>query len=243
VLLAASALAIGWAATTSHPAPALAATSRPAAHSAPAALTAPSAYADQQAARAAAVAAMPAPVITVTVGRGQTLTSIAGTACRPSWWPELWWANRRHLHNPNLLLVHASLTLPPCGPVSPRHAALAEAAIPKPPPPPPAPVAVSVPPATGPAPAAPAVSAPAAGGGVTPSSGYEACVIAAESGGNAGIVNASSGAGGLYQFLPSTWASLGYSGLPQDASPATQQQAFDRLYAQAGSAPWSSDGC
>jgi soluble lytic murein transglycosylase-like protein len=68
-------------------------------------------------------------------------------------------------------------------------------------------------------------------------------VISHESGGNPAAVNTSSGAGGLYQFLLSTWQSLGYSGLPQDAPVAEQQQAFDRLYAQAGSSPWSTDGC
>ena len=77
----------------------------------------------------------------------------------------------------------------------------------------------------------------------TSGSGYQQCVIARESGGNASAVNPSSGAGGLYQFLPSTWSSLGYSGLPQNAPVAVQTQAFQRLYAQAGRAPWSSNGC
>lgn len=73
---------------------------------------------------------------------------------------------------------------------------------------------------------------------------YQQCVISRESGGNPRAVNASSGAGGLYQFLPSTWASLGYSGAPQDASVATQNAAFAKLYATAGTSPWSpSDGC
>jgi hypothetical protein len=74
-------------------------------------------------------------------------------------------------------------------------------------------------------------------------SGYQACVIKRESGGDSTIVNPSSGAGGLYQFLPSTWASLGYSGLPQDAPVSEQTQAFEKLYAEAGSSPWVSDGC
>jgi hypothetical protein len=76
------------------------------------------------------------------------------------------------------------------------------------------------------------------------SGSYQQCVITRESGGNPRAVNASSGAGGLYQFLPSTWASLGYSGAPQDASVATQNAAFSKLYATAGTQPWSpSDGC
>jgi hypothetical protein len=49
-------------------------------------------------------------------------------------------------------------------------------------------------------------------------SGFQACVIARESGGDPAAVNPVSGAGGLYGFLPSTWQSLGYSGLPEDAS-------------------------
>jgi soluble lytic murein transglycosylase-like protein len=72
---------------------------------------------------------------------------------------------------------------------------------------------------------------------------FQECVIARESGGDASAVNPASGAGGLYGFLPSTWASLGYSGLPEDASVAVQTQAFDKLYAEAGTTPWSSDGC
>ena len=84
---------------------------------------------------------------------------------------------------------------------------------------------------------APSYSAPSGGG-------FQSCVIRRESGGNARAVNPSSGAGGLYQFLPSTWAGLGYSGSPQNASVATQNQAFQKLYAQAGSSPWSpSDHC
>jgi len=79
-------------------------------------------------------------------------------------------------------------------------------------------------------------------------SAFEACVIAHESGGNPQAVNAASGAGGLYQFLPSTWASLGYAGAypggAQTAPVSVQKAAFARLYAQAGAAPWRPyDGC
>lgn len=189
-----------------------------------------------------ATAAHVARVFTLVTRRGDTLTSAALLTCgRRSFWPELWWANRHTLANPNLLPAGTVLTVPACGPTRRAHLQAALNAIP-PPPPPPAPPAA---PAAGPAPAAPYAQAapPPATGTVSAASGYEACVIAAESGGNPGAVNPSSGAGGLYQFLPSTWASLGYSGSPQDADPATQQQAFDQLYAQAGSGPWSSDGC
>ena len=97
-------------------------------------------------------------------------------------------------------------------------------------------------------------SAPAARGGgpaqtvrstvySTAGGSFAGCVIARESGGNPYAVNPSSGAGGLFQFLPSTWASLGYSGAPQDASVATQYAAFEKLYAEMGRSPWASDGC
>lgn len=64
-----------------------------------------------------------------------------------------------------------------------------------------------------------------------------------ESGGSYTVVN-SIGAGGAYQFMPSTWRGLGYSGVAQNASPATQDAAFDKLYAQQGTSPWvSSKAC
>jgi len=76
------------------------------------------------------------------------------------------------------------------------------------------------------------------------SSSFQSCVISRESGGNPAAVNPASGAGGLYQFLPSTWASLGFSGLPENAPVSEQNEAFAKLYAQAGSSPWApSDGC
>ena len=52
-------------------------------------------------------------------------------------------------------------------------------------------------------------------------------IVMCESGGNFGAVNPSSGAGGAYQILPSTWRLYGGRGAPQDASP--QQQSADRL--------------
>jgi len=73
--------------------------------------------------------------------------------------------------------------------------------------------------------------------------GFEQCVISHESGGNPRAVNPASGAGGLYGFMPSTWASIGFGGLPEYASVATQHAAFERLYAMQGTAPWRGDGC
>jgi LysM repeat protein len=77
---------------------------------------------------------------------------------------------------------------------------------------------------------------------------FEACVISRESGGNPRAVNPSSGAGGLFQFLPSTWAGLGYAsaypGGAQTAPVSVQEAAFAKLFAEAGTSPWAPyDGC
>src|SRR5215467_13245802 len=170
-----------------------------------------------------------------TVKAGDTLSSIArhqyGSAAA---WPALWWVNKHKVHNPEMIRVGQRLTLSSW---HPRKAWLNRAAL-------------AVIPAAAPAlpVAAPAaVTQPAATATVTyggASGSYQACVIAAESGGNASAVNPVSGAGGLYQFLPSTWAALGHSGLPQNASVAEQNQAFQQEYAQSGTSAWSPyDGC
>jgi resuscitation-promoting factor RpfC len=76
------------------------------------------------------------------------------------------------------------------------------------------------------------------------SSGVAGCIISRESGGNPRAVNPYSGAGGLFQFLPSTWRSLGFSGLPEYAPVATQWAAFDKEVALAGYSAWTPyDGC
>jgi LysM domain/Transglycosylase-like domain len=75
-------------------------------------------------------------------------------------------------------------------------------------------------------------------GGGAPSS-FQQCVAWRESGNNPTASSA-----GLYGILPSTWASLGYSGTAGEASVAQQTQAFQQLYAQDGTAPWAPyDGC
>jgi LysM repeat protein len=79
-------------------------------------------------------------------------------------------------------------------------------------------------------------------------SAFESCVISRESGGNPHAVNPYSGAGGLFQFLPSTWAGLGYAaaypGGAQTAPVRVQKEAFAKLYAEAGTSPWRPyDGC
>ena len=56
--------------------------------------------------------------------------------------------------------------------------------------------------------------------------------------------NPTASSSGLYGILPSTWASLGYSGTAGAASVAQQNQAFQQLYAQDGTSPWAAyDGC
>lgn len=73
------------------------------------------------------------------------------------------------------------------------------------------------------------------GGGYTiPSS-----IVQCESGGSYSAVNASSGAGGAYQILPSTWQAYGGQGLPQNASKAEQDAIAARIYATQGRSAWS----
>jgi LysM repeat protein len=172
-----------------------------------------------------------------TVRDGDTLSGLAqrylGAASR---WPALWWANRHLIDNPSLILPGQKLLIPVATTVTVKLARTAQAEIPAPPP---------VTPAAPAAAPAPAISAPQATVSYSGAPGsFQACVIARESGGNPTAVNPSSGAGGLYQFLPSTWAALGFSGLPENASVAEQNQAFQMEYAQSGTSAWSAyDGC
>jgi LysM repeat protein len=69
-------------------------------------------------------------------------------------------------------------------------------------------------------------------------SSFEQCVAWRESS------NTPTDPDGLFGILPSTWASLGYSGTAGQASVAQQKAAFNQLYAQDGAQPWApSDGC
>jgi resuscitation-promoting factor RpfC len=69
------------------------------------------------------------------------------------------------------------------------------------------------------------------------------CIISRESGGNPSAVNPSSGAGGLFQFLPSSFAAYGGVGLPEDASVGEQWAVAEHAYAVSGWSPWIGDGC
>jgi muramidase (phage lysozyme) len=67
-------------------------------------------------------------------------------------------------------------------------------------------------------------------------------IVSCESGGNYGAVNPSSGAGGAYQILPSTWAGYGGKGLPQDASKQQQDQIAAQIWANSGPGAWACAG-
>jgi len=63
-------------------------------------------------------------------------------------------------------------------------------------------------------------------------------IVMCESGGNYGAVNPSSGAGGAYQILPSTWALYGGQGAPQYASKAEQDRIAGQIWADSGGSAW-----
>lgn len=179
-----------------------------------------------------------------TVRRGDTLAKIARRVLGSArLWPVLWWDNRWKIKNPDVIAVGQHIRYGHWHRLRPWLLRRAHAAIPKPPPAVHTAVVVHHRHARYHAAAAPAQPAHYSGG-----SGFQACVIARESGGNPSAVNPSSGAGGLYQFLPSTWASLGYAssypGGAQTAPVSVQNAAFAKLYAEAGTSPWAPyDGC
>ena len=63
-------------------------------------------------------------------------------------------------------------------------------------------------------------------------------IVMCESGGNYGAVNPSSGAGGAYQILPSTWDLYGGSGAPQNAPKAEQDRIAAEIWADSGGSAW-----
>jgi peptidoglycan hydrolase CwlO-like protein len=67
-------------------------------------------------------------------------------------------------------------------------------------------------------------------------------IVMCESGGNWDAVNPSSGAGGAYQILPSTWELYGGEGNPEDASPSQQSDVAAQIWADSGSAAWECAG-
>ena len=67
-------------------------------------------------------------------------------------------------------------------------------------------------------------------------------IVMCESGGNWDAVNPSSGAGGAYQILPSTWELYDGEGDPEDASPAEQSEIAAQIWADSGAAAWECAG-
>ena len=63
-------------------------------------------------------------------------------------------------------------------------------------------------------------------------------IVMCESGGNWNAVNPSSGAGGAYQIMPSTWEMYGGQGAPQDASPQEQSDIAAQIWADSGASAW-----
>jgi peptidoglycan hydrolase CwlO-like protein len=64
-------------------------------------------------------------------------------------------------------------------------------------------------------------------------------IVMCESGGNYHALNSSSGAGGAYQILPSTWAAYGGQGAPQDAPKAEQDRIAAEIWRDSGPSAWA----
>jgi chromosome segregation ATPase len=67
-------------------------------------------------------------------------------------------------------------------------------------------------------------------------------IVMCESGGNFEAVNPTSGAGGAYQILPSTWELYGGEGDPEDATPAEQSAIAAEIWADSGPGAWECAG-
>jgi septal ring factor EnvC (AmiA/AmiB activator) len=63
-------------------------------------------------------------------------------------------------------------------------------------------------------------------------------IVMCESGGDYGAVNPSSGAGGAYQILPSTWELYGGQGEPQNAPKEEQDRIAAEIWADSGGSAW-----
>jgi hypothetical protein len=63
-------------------------------------------------------------------------------------------------------------------------------------------------------------------------------IVMCESGGNYHAVNGSSGAGGAYQIMPSTWKTYGGKGRPQDGSKAQQDRIAAQIWRDSGPGAW-----
>ncbi len=63
-------------------------------------------------------------------------------------------------------------------------------------------------------------------------------IVMCESGGSYSAVNPSSGAGGAYQILPSTWDLYGGEGAPHEAPKAEQDRIAAEIWADSGGSAW-----
>lgn len=63
-------------------------------------------------------------------------------------------------------------------------------------------------------------------------------IVMCESGGNYSALNPSSGAGGAYQVLPSTWDLYGGQGAPHEAPKAEQDRIAAEIWADSGGSAW-----
>jgi hypothetical protein len=171
----------------------------------------------------------------ITVHTGDTLSHLA--SAHHLTWQEIFatYPNTHKLHNPDMITTGERLRLP----ADPKARAADFTALVRhgrgPVKPAPAPAATSAPAPTTTAPTATQSSGSVSGAG---ESSFEQCVSLRESGNNPTDPD------GLFGILPSTWASLGYSGSAGEASVAQQKEAFNRLYAEDGTSPWAPyDGC
>jgi len=64
-------------------------------------------------------------------------------------------------------------------------------------------------------------------------------IVMCESGGNYHALNPSSGAGGAYQILPSTWRAYGGQGAPQDAPKDEQDRIAAEIWRDSGPSAWA----
>ncbi|HET6795385.1 MAG TPA: transglycosylase family protein [Acidimicrobiales bacterium] len=83
------------------------------------------------------------------------------------------------------------------------------------------------------------LTAPAVGADAGPTPSNFQKLRSCESGDNYST-DTGNGYYGAYQFDVQTWQGLGYQGRPDQAQPATQDQAARQLYDQRGWSPWPS---
>jgi len=181
-----------------------------------------------------------------TVQPGDTLSAIAARAYgSEADWPAVWWANKRQVPDPDLIIAGQRLALPDRPRVSAwlARAALAATAPATPAPATPAPAVPADPAAPAPPPAQAAASpapaaaspAPASAGGVNWSA-----IAACESGGNWSTSTGNGFYGGL-QFTEQTWLAYGggqYASSANLASASQQIAVAQRVLAGQGIGAW-----